>query len=67
MDNRELRKLAREFYLRHRPVWEYVRQTDPGFWTDLWDTQRVAQEIRWDNAGDGGDGPSAEARNGRPE
>jgi len=51
MDHQGLRRLSRRFWLRHRPVWEYIRQTDPGFWDDLWDTQNEARRMRWTEQG----------------
>jgi len=51
MDHRDLRRLSRRFWLRHRPIWEHIRQNDPGFWVDLWDTMQEAEEMRWTRRG----------------
>ncbi|XP_039309673.1 uncharacterized protein LOC120358699 [Solenopsis invicta] len=47
MSNRDLRRISRKFYYRHRPVWEFIRNNDEGFWPDLRDTMEQAHRWRF--------------------
>jgi len=47
MDNQNLRRLLHQFWHRHRPMWCFVREYDPGFWADLWKTEQLAGNLRW--------------------
>jgi len=47
MLNRTMRRILRQFWLRHRPVWQHIFETDESFWDDLEDTGREAQEALW--------------------
>jgi len=47
MDYRDLRRLSRQFWHRHRPTWSFVREYDPGLWADVWETLREAHRLRW--------------------
>jgi len=51
MDSRELRRMSRAFWHRHRPVWAYIRENEPGFWEDAWDLLQEAQAARWTDRG----------------
>jgi len=51
MLNRAMRRILRQFWLRHRPVWQHIFETDESFWVDLEDTGREAQEALWTTEG----------------
>jgi len=50
-DYRELRRLSRRFWHRHRPTWCFVRDYDPGLWADAWETLEEAHNLRWTTEG----------------
>jgi len=43
---KQIRRELRRFWFRHRPVWEFVHRTDPGFWEDLEETGHTIAEMR---------------------
>jgi len=45
MDDRDLRRLSRQFWHRHRPTWGFVREHDPGLWADAWETLQEAGAV----------------------
>jgi hypothetical protein len=47
MDPRDLRRISRQFYHRHRSVWRFIDENDPGFWPDLFDTMEEAHRWRF--------------------
>jgi len=51
MDYRDLRRLSRRFWHRHRPTWCFIREYDPGFWADVWETLQEAHALRWTEEG----------------
>jgi len=51
MLNRAMRRILRQFWLRHRPVWQHIYESDESFWIDLEDTGREVQEVLWTTEG----------------
>jgi len=51
MLNRAMRRILRQFWLRHRPVWQHIYESDESFWIDLEDTGREVQEALWTTEG----------------
>ncbi|GAB1867753.1 Gag protein [Camponotus japonicus] len=46
-----MRRIWREFWSRHRSVWEHIEFHDEGFWTDLEDVAGQVRRARWTTEG----------------